>query len=276
MRTLNQPGESVPRYRNEHTPTICGHSTAVQYRLSFGRLSGVGTASAGVFCGFQQIGTEVPTRIGGSGGRTDIKAPASSILTPTGDNIMPRGHRKPLFDTSNLELLKPHDMPRDLLDLGWRFRSPTCADRPGVDGCYEAWVCADELVPTGKRGYDVKWTGGSMCPQRQLIDSFSDALTAIYHVEGAEARGPFSASWRGQTGAPEFDCWTHIVRKKRDVWHCRTSDNRQVFIHQTRADPWSLDTRYRVWIAGQYIIRDGEIEEFTNPRDAIRCAEYAA
>jgi hypothetical protein len=181
--------------------------------------------------------------------------------------------RQPLFDTSRRRLLGPDDIPPDLLARDWKVESPASASRYGPGGSVTAWVAGDELIYNDAGHHALVWTGESECPRRRLEASFDDGVTTIRAVEAAEAEGPHSAAWEGQSGAPQRDGWKHTVRRRRDVWFCLTPDRHPIVVLQLPPERIGR-LCYMAWIDGHCIGRGGEPRRFTDPIAAMVEAEY--
>jgi hypothetical protein len=184
--------------------------------------------------------------------------------------------RQCLWDTSRRQLLEPGAIPSDLLARGWRYRTPECASRLGAAGQPTAWAHVDIQSDDGG-GLFVAWLGASFVPRRKLRDIFTTAQDTMRAVEAAEAEGPRSGAWEGQSGPPQRAGWQHTVRSGRDAWWCLTPEGRQVVVLQLPAprDRYG-GLVYVVWIDGACLGRDGEPAQFSNPVAAMVEAEYEA
>jgi hypothetical protein len=184
--------------------------------------------------------------------------------------------RRPLFDTSRRRLLEPNGIPSDLLARGWNYRTPECASRLDAAGRPTAWAHVD-IQSDDDGGLFVAWLGASFIPRRKLRDIFTTAHATMAAVEAAEADGPHSGAWGGQSGPPQRVGWQHTVRSGRDAWWCLTPEGRQMVVLQRPAPRDRCGgLLYTAWIDGVCIGRDGEPRQFGNPVDALIEAEYEA
>ena len=181
-----------------------------------------------------------------------------------------------LWDTSRRELLEPGAIPPDLLAAGWRRETGECAARLDAAGHVTAWAHVDIQSDDGVQIF-VAWLGASFVPRRKLRATFTTAPDTMRAVEAAEAEGPHSAAWEGQSGAPQRDGWQHVVRRGHDAWWCLTPEGRQMVVLQLPAPrDRPVRLRYTVWIDGVCLARDGEPRQFVDPIEGMLEAEYEA
>jgi hypothetical protein len=122
------------------------------------------------------------------------------------------------------------------------------------------------------------WIGGIEAPRRRLWSGCQDAIAAMWAVEQGEKRGPLSDAWLDEPGVPsgdipEFDGWTHELRKGRHVWHRRTTEGKLLAVYQLPPVRFSPHLRFMIWDGTDHLSRDGTPLVFDNPSDALIEAE---